>query len=277
MDASRSLNIARRRFQNGNYMLSLKKYPAARKEFEVALSIFEKTEAYRETAEALNNIGITHVKDGAPGAAKGYFERSYELKKVHDEGGDSLFNSLYNIVGLGDALTPEEFERYFIELKALGEGLGGEHAGIVAKEQQAYDRFVRAKEEGMKRQKEEALARTTPEGALAQLERLGRPCVICLRFALQGITIAVPEFSYDDGGTKVLLRGITPGDDASTGEIEFQADHDSVREFLEKKEGRPAGGGLRAREKVHGGRCPGPRGYRLLRRQAELLRVIHDD
>lgn len=236
MDASRSLNIARRRFQNGNYMLSLKKYPAARKEFEVALAIFEKTDAYRETAEALNNIGITYVKGEEPGEAKGYFERSYELKKVHDEGGESLFNSLYNIVGLGDALTPGEFEKYFLELKALGEGLGGEHASIVAKEQQAYDRFVEAKEAGRKRQEEEALARTTPAGALAHLEKLGKPCVIGLQFALQGITITAPEFSYDDGGTKVLLRRITPGEGMSTGELEFQADYDSVREFLEKKE-----------------------------------------
>ncbi len=235
MDASRSLNIARRRFQNGNYMLSLKKYSAARKEFEVALAIFEKTDAYRETAEAMNNIGITYVKEGEPGEAKGYFERSYELKKVHDEGGESLFNSLYNIVGLGDALTPEEFEKYFLEMKALGDSLGGEHAGIVAKEQHAYDRFAEAKAAEQKRQEEEALARTTPAGALAHLERLGRPCIIGLRFALQGITVTVPEFTYDDG-VKVRLAGITPGDGMSTGEIEFQADYDSVREFLEKKE-----------------------------------------
>lgn len=235
MDASKSLKIARRRFQNGNYMLSLKKYQAARKEFEVALAIFEKTDSYRETAEALNNIGITYVKDGEPGDAKAYFESSYELKKVHDEGGESLFNSLYNIIGLGEVLTQEEFGKYFLEMKTLGESLGGEHAGIVAKEKQTYDHYVEAREAERKRQEEETLARTTPDAALAHLQKLGKPCVIGLRFALQGITVTVPEFSYDDG-VKVRLTGITPADGMSTGEIEFQSDYDTVKEFLDKKE-----------------------------------------
>ncbi|HTY91139.1 MAG TPA: tetratricopeptide repeat protein [Methanocella sp.] len=235
MDASKSLNIARRRFQNGNYMLSLKKYQAARKEFEVALAIFEKTDAYKETAEALNNIGITYVKDGQPEEAKGYFVSSYELKKVHDEGGESLFNSLYNIVGLGEVLTPEEFEKYFLEMRALGESMGGEHAEAVAKEKKTYDNYIEAREAERKRQQEEVLARTTPAGALAHLQRLGKPCMIGLKFALQGIIVTVPEFSYDDG-VKVRLAGITPGNGMSTGEIEFQSNYDSVREFLEKKE-----------------------------------------
>ena len=44
MDAQKSLKIAQRRFQNGNYLLSLKKYGQARAEFEVALTLFEKNE-----------------------------------------------------------------------------------------------------------------------------------------------------------------------------------------------------------------------------------------
>ncbi len=49
MDAQKSLKIAQRRFQNGNYLLSLKKYGQARAEFEVALTLFEKTESHKES------------------------------------------------------------------------------------------------------------------------------------------------------------------------------------------------------------------------------------
>jgi hypothetical protein len=236
MDASKSLQIAGRRFQNGNYLLSLKKYPAARKEFEVALSLYEKTDAYKETAEALNNIGITLVKEGLPEYARDYFLSSYEMKKVHDDGGESLFNSLYNLLGLGPVLTQEEFEKYFLEMKALGDKLGGEHAGIVAKEKAAYDRLVEVRENERRRQEDEALARGTPAGALAHLTREDKPCVIGVRFSLNGFAVNVPEFTYDDNGTKVRLSGITVADSTSgpvsTGEIEFETDHDTVREFL---------------------------------------------
>jgi tetratricopeptide (TPR) repeat protein len=237
MDASKSLKIASRRFQNGNYLLSLKKYQAARKEFEVALALYEKTDAYRETAEALNNIGITLVKDDLPEDAKGYFERSHELKKQHNESGESLFNSLYNLVGLGAALSEEEFEKYFLEMKAVGDRLGGEHADIVAKEKAVYDRFVEAREKERQRLDEEALARSSPAGALAHLMKLGKPCIVNVKFALHGPVVSAPGFSYDNGGTRVKLYGISPAaGHVSVGEIEFEAPYDSVQEFL-------AGGG----------------------------------
>ncbi len=207
MDASKSLKIARKRFQNGNYLLSVKKYLAARKEFEVALSLYEKTDAYKETAEAMNNIGITLVKDGMPEDAKDFFERSYELKKEYDHSPGSLFNSLYNLVGLGAALSEEEFEQYFLELKEIGEKLGGEHADIVAKEKLAYDRFVEAREKERAQAEEEELARNSPSGALEHLARLGKPCIVDVHFALHGISVSVPEFSFDNNGTRVVLHG----------------------------------------------------------------------
>jgi tetratricopeptide (TPR) repeat protein len=233
MDASKSLKIARRRFQNGNYLLSLKKYQSARKEFEVALALFEKTDAYRETSEALNNIGITLVKDDMPGDAKGYFERSYELKKEHDEAGESLFNTLYNLVGLGAALTEEEFEKYFLEMKGVGDSLGGEHADVVAKEKAVYDRFVEAREKERLRLEEEALARSSPAGVLAHLVKLGKPCTVNVKFALHGPVVSAPEFLFDDNGTRVKLYGISPSaGQISTGEIEFEAPYDTVQNFL---------------------------------------------
>ncbi|HTX43360.1 MAG TPA: tetratricopeptide repeat protein, partial [Methanocella sp.] len=245
MDASKSLQIARRRFQNGNYLLSLKKYPAARKEFDVALALYEKTDAYKETAEALNNIGITLVKDEMPEEAKGYFERAYELKKQNDEGGESLFNSLYNLVGLGTALTEEEFEKYFLEMKAVGDRLGGEHSDIVAKEKAVYDRFVEAREKDRQRQEEERLARSSPAGALAHLIKQGRPCVVGVKFTLHGLLVSIPEFTYDNEGTAVKLHGISPAAGSngmdSVGEVEFEAPYDVVQEFISGvREGGPA-------------------------------------
>ena len=237
MDASKSLKIARRRFQNGNYLLSLKKYQAARKEFEVALSLYEKTDAHKETAESLNNIGITLVKDDLPGDAKDFFKRSYELKKEYDHTPESLFNSLYNIVGPGTALSDEELEKYFLELKEIGEKLGGEHADIVAKEKIVYDSFVEAREKERKRLEEEALARSSPSGALERLIRLNKPCILNVKFALQGVSVNVPEFSYVNDETKVKLIGISfsDGSAVSTGEIEFEADYDSVKDLLTGK------------------------------------------
>jgi len=240
MDASKSLKIARRRFENGNYLLSLKKYAAARKEFEVALSLYEKTDAFKETAEAMNNIAITLIKDSLPEEAKGFFERAYELKKEDGERPESLFNTLYNIIGLGAVLSEEEFEKYFLEMKEIGEKLGGEHADIVARERAVYDRFVEAKESKRRQEEEEVLARNSPSGALEHLARIGKPCVINVKFALHGLSVSVPEFSFEDTGTKVKLFGIAPsdvpGEQASMGEIEFAAQYDAVKEFLAKKQ-----------------------------------------
>lgn len=257
MDAPRSLNIARRRFKNGNYLLSLKRYAAARREFEVALSIFERAGSYRETAEALNNIGIACMKEGRPEEAKGCFERSYVLKKAHDEGGASLFNSLYNIVGLGRALTAEELETYFGEMRALGEGLGGEYAAIVAREQQAYGRYVEARAAEQKRLEVEALA-LEHGAALARLEELGMPCVVRVRFALYGYALSAPEIEFPGGEAR--LAGISPGEGVSTGEIEFEADYGSVRRYI-----------------LDGDEALPEAGYRRLKMALEAVALARDD
>jgi len=233
MDVSKSLTIARRRFQNGNYMLSLNKYGAARKEFEVALTLFERAGSFKEMAEALNNIGIILVKEGLPVDAKAYFERSYGLKKANGVDGEPLFNTLYNLVGLGGALSEEEFERYFLEMKAIGDSLGGEFVDIVAREKAVYDRFVEARERERLRREEEALARGSPSGALAHLKKHGLPALVRVKFILYGVAVDVPEFSYEDEGASVKLLGISHADgSASMGEAEFDAPYDSVEEML---------------------------------------------
>ena len=174
MDAEKSLKIARKRFQNGNYLLSAKKYGAARKELEVALSLYEKTDADKEQAETLNNIGITLVKEGRADKAKDFFERSYELKKGFENAKESQFNTLYNILGVGASLGADEFERYFLSMKALGAELGGEYADIVSKEQAVYDRFTELREKE-RRRREEDLAKTSSSGALEHLDPIATP------------------------------------------------------------------------------------------------------
>ena len=143
MDAQKSLKIAARRFQNGNYLLSLKKYGQARAEFEVALTLYEKMSAYKEIAETMNNIGMTLLKDGAADQAKGYFVKTYEIKKMHSTATrESMFNTLYNLLSIPGVMTPDEFESFFLEMKALGESLGGEYLGIVEREREVYDSIV---------------------------------------------------------------------------------------------------------------------------------------
>ncbi|HEY3421727.1 MAG TPA: tetratricopeptide repeat protein [Methanocellaceae archaeon] len=238
MDAEKSLKIARKRFQNGNYLLSAKKYGAARKELEVALSLYEKTDADKEQAETLNNIGITLVKEGRAGEAKDYFERSYELKKDFENAKESRFNTLYNILGVGASLSVEEFERYFLSMKALGTELGGEYADIVAKEQAVYDRFAELREKEIRRQEEEELAKISPSGALEHLIRLGKPCVVRVKFDLHEFSLSSGEYSYMSGGKPVKLFGIEPaipatGDPVSSGEMEFDATYESARRLID--------------------------------------------
>jgi len=238
MDAEKSLKIARKRFQNGNYLLSAKKYGAARKELEVALSLYEKTDADKEQAETLNNIGITLIKEGKADEAKEYFERSYELKKDFENAKESQFNTLYNILGVGASLGADEFERYFLSLKALGTELGGEHADIVAKEQAVYDRFIELEEKARRRQEEEELAKTSPSGALEHLIRLGKPCVIKVKFELHEFSMSSGEYSYMSGNKPVKLFGIEPivpatGDPVSAGEMEFDATYENARKLID--------------------------------------------
>ncbi len=238
MDAEKSLKIARKRFQNGNYLLSAKKYGAARKELEVALSLYEKTDADKEQAETLNNIGITLVKEGRAGEAKDFFERSYELKKGFANAKESQFNTLYNILGVGASLGVDEFEKYFLSMKALGTELGGEYADIVAKEQAIYDRFTELREKEIRRQEEEELAKTSSSGALEHLIRLGKPCVVRVNFELHEFSLSSGEYSYMSGSKPVKLFGIEPaipatGDPVSCGEMEFDATYESARRLID--------------------------------------------
>ena len=177
MDAQKSLKIAQRRFQNGNYLLSLKKYGQARAEFEVALTLFDKMSSYKEIAEATNNIGMTLLKDGLADQAKGFFQRSYEIKKTHATATrESMFNTLYNLLSISGVMTPDEFESYFLEMKALGESLGGEYLDIVERERQVYDSIVAQRATDLKKKQEESLARSSPTGALEHIVTAGLPC-----------------------------------------------------------------------------------------------------
>lgn len=239
MDAEKSLKIARKRFQNGNYLMSVKKYPAARKELEVALSLYEKSDATKELAETLNNIGVTLVKDGMASEAKSYFERSFELKKGFENSKESQFNTLYNLLGVGASLSEEEFEKYFILLKSIGADLGGEHADVVAKEQAVYDRFTEMREKERRRREEEEQAKSSPAGALDHLVRLGKPCIVRVKFELHGFSISCGDYSYMSGGRMITLFGIdaAPHHDPLTepmsiGEMEFEATYGSVSKLL---------------------------------------------
>jgi tetratricopeptide (TPR) repeat protein len=251
MDVGKSFKIASRRFQNGNYLLSVKKYQAARKEFLVALTLFEKTSAYKETSETLNNIGVTFVKEGSAADAKAYFEKAYALKKEHPNGTkESLFNTIYNILGVGSLLNVDDFEKYFLELKALGEELGGEHIDIVKNEQLIYDKIVEARQKEQKKKEEEELARGTPAGALEHLMKTGMSCVAIVNFILQGFSLNISEpFSYGNMGKKVKLLKISPlpqnpdilTEPMSIGEIEFEVAYEIAKKCIDSAGMRTSG------------------------------------
>ncbi|MCD1295010.1 hypothetical protein CUJ83_08370 [Methanocella sp. CWC-04] len=244
MDASKSQKIAGRRFQNGNYLLSMKKYPAARKEFSVALKIYERLGSYKEMSETLNNIGITFIKDGKAADAKENFESSYLIKKEHPNGSkESLFNTIYNLLGVGSVMDVDDYEKYFIEFRSLGEELGGEFMDIVVKEQPVYDRIVEARVKELQIKQEEELARTSAAGALEHLIRSGLPCMVRVRFLLHGFAIDINEpFMFKEHGKHVRIISIKPIeqniDDSlvepvSMGEMEFEAGYDTVRRSIE--------------------------------------------
>lgn len=242
MDLQKSLKIAGRRFQNGNYLLSVKKYPASRKEFEVALKLYDRANANKEMAETLNNIGITLVKEGMASDAKDYFKRSYELKKeYHYDNKESLFNTLYNLLGVGSVLDADEFEKYLLELKSIGEELGGEYINIVAKEKIIYDRIVEARAEELRKRESEELARSSPAGALEHLMRSGIPCTVAMQFIIYGLSINIHEpFIYKNNDKRVKLIDLVPvsngmgdfGGCASMGRIEFEAPYEQVERLI---------------------------------------------
>jgi hypothetical protein len=246
MDAQKSLKIAQRRFQNGNYLLSLKKYGQARAEFEVALTLFEKMDSYKEIAEAMNNIGMTLLKDGVADQAKGFFERSYEIKKTHATATrESMFNTLYNLLSISGVMTPDEFESYFLEMKALGESLGGEYLGIVQRERQVYDSIVAQRANDLKKKQEESLARSSPTGALEHLVTAGLPCVVKVEFTVRGLAITLPEpVSFLDQKKLVRIEKLAvfggPEGNSAAGMVEFETSSDVVKELME---GAPAGAG----------------------------------
>jgi len=240
MDAQKSMKIAARRFQNGNYLLSLKKYGQARTEFEVALTLYEKTESYKEIAEAQNNIGLTFLKDGQANSAKDYFVRSYETKKSHANATrESMFNTLYNLMSISGSMTPDEFESYFLEMKMLGESLGGEYLGIVEREKAVYDSVVARRATDLKKKQEETLARSSPTGALEHLLTAGLPFVVTVEFSVDGVAVDLPSpVSFLD--QKKLIRieqlhhVIGPSGQSTAGTVEFETSHELVRELMER-------------------------------------------
>ncbi|HEY3272588.1 MAG TPA: tetratricopeptide repeat protein [Methanocella sp.] len=246
MDAQKSLKIAQRRFQNGNYLLSLKKYGQARAEFEVALTLFEKLNSYKEIAEAINNIGMTLLKDGIADQARGFFERSYEIKKTHATATrESMFNTLYNLLSISGVMTPDEFESYFLEMKALGESLGGEYLGIVEREKQVYDSIVAQRATDLKKKQEESLARSSPTGALEHIVTAGLPCIVRAEFSVRGLAISLPEpISYLDQKKLIRIERLAavagPGGNSATGAVEFETSIDAAKALME---GAPAGAG----------------------------------
>lgn len=244
MDAEKSLKIAARRFQNGNYLLSLNKYGQARKEFEVALTIYERTDAYKETAETLNNLGITMLRDGLGEEARDYLERSYALKKEKNSATKvSMFNTLYNLLNISGVLTPDEFESYFIELKRIGEELGGEHLEVVEKEKVIYDSVVASRALDLKRKQEEELARSSPSGALEHMQASGIPCLVRVDFLMHGFTIGLNEpITYLNRGKMVKIERLTTvaeGIDSTRGTIEFEAPYESVWNLIKGNDSKP--------------------------------------
>jgi hypothetical protein len=246
MDAQKSLKIAQRRFQNGNYLLSLKKYGQARAEFEVALTLYEKMNAYKEIAESLNNIGIILLRDGVASDARGYLQRSYEIKKTHATATrESMFNTLYNLLSISGVMTPDEFESYFLEMKALGDSLGGDYLAIVERERQVYDSIVAQRATDLKKKQEETLARSSPTGALEHIVTSGLPCIVRAEFAVRGLAISLPEpVSYLDQRKLIRIERLTavtgPGGNSATGMVEFETSSDTVKGLME---GAPAGAG----------------------------------
>lgn len=239
MDIDKSLKIATRRFQNGNYQLSLKNFRQARKEFEVAQIIYEKTGSFKELAETLNNIGIAMLRDGNSVDAREFLERSYLLKKEKKTAtNESMFNTLYNLLSISGILTPDEFESYFIELKAIGETLGGDHAEIVNREKAIYDSVVEMRAKDLKKKQEEEMARSSPAGALEHLVISAIPCVVRVDFVIHGIAVDLSEpLTYLNRSKHVSIEKLTHVDDghliASTGTLEFEAPYASVKHLMD--------------------------------------------
>ena len=123
-------------------------------------------------------------------------------------------------------------------MKALGAELGGEYADIVTREQAVFDRFTELREKERCRLEEEELAKTTSSGALEHLIRLGKPCVINVKFELHEFSLSSGEYFYMSGGKPVKLSGIEPivpatGDPVSSGEMESDASYESVRKLID--------------------------------------------
>ncbi len=256
MDAEKSMKIAARRFQNGNYLLSLKKYGQARTEFEVALTLYEKTESYKELAEALNNIGLTLLKDGQADAARGYFIRSYETKKSHANATrESMFNTLYNLMSISGSMTPDEFESYFLEMKMLGESLGGEYLSIVEREKAVYDSVVARRASDLKKKQEETLARSSPTGALEHLLTAGLPFIVRVEFSVNGFAVDLPsQVTFLDQKKLIRIEQLHPvpgvSGKSTTGTLEFETSHELARELMESAPAKAGKIGMEAFEHV---------------------------
>jgi hypothetical protein len=136
-------------------------------------------------------------------------------------------------------LSPDEFESYFIELKMIGETIGGEHLQIVEKEKAIYDSVVATRALDLRRKQEEERAKGSPLGALEHLQASGIPCLIRVDFSLQGFTLGLNEpVTYLNRGKMIKIEQLVykeDGLDSTEGIMEFDAPYDSVRSLIEGK------------------------------------------
>lgn len=242
MDADKTVKIASRRFKNGNYLLEQNMLAASRKEFDVAYVLYSKLDMQKETAEALNNIGITLVREGMLVEAKKSFERSYELKKRYiSSPSESLFNTLHNLLGVCEKLDKEAYMKYYEEHKAAGEALGGEFLATVEKEKAVYEKVAARHTEMDGMAEEEPIEDGTPAEILEQLKNAGKPCMAYAAFAIRGIALEAPRaFSFVDNGRLVKVNSLLPayyGEESfvcqfTKGDIEFESSFEDMSRVI---------------------------------------------
>ena len=198
------------------------------------------------------------MKDGQANGAKDFFVRSYETKKSHANATrESMFNTLYNLMSISGSMTPDEFESYFLEMKMLGESLGGEYLSIVEREKSVYDSVVAQRASDLKKKQEETMARSSPSGALEHLLTAGLPFTVRVAFTVSGFAVDLPsQVTYLDQKKLIRIENLHPvaglSGKSTSGAVEFETTHDIVRELMESPPagaGRLGDGGIRACER----------------------------
>jgi hypothetical protein len=130
-------------------------------------------------------------------------------------------------------MTPDEFESYFLEMKMLGESLGGEYLSIVEREKAVYDSVVARRATDLKKKQEETLARSSPTGALEHLLTAGLPFIVKIEFSINGFAVDLPsQVTYLD--QKKLIRieqfhPVRPPLEIHYQYLEFETSHELAR------------------------------------------------